>query len=114
VFDVLAIAGKSTVERAYQLRREQLDDLDLENAVVRVPPWWADDAGKDLMRAAGQQGLEGVVAKRLDSPYRPGIRSRDWIKTPLNRTIEVLIGMGVEPFLVGSSDGSPAKAAAAG
>jgi bifunctional non-homologous end joining protein LigD len=92
VFDILSRAGKSTMDLPYRRRREQLDDLHLADAVVSVPPWWADDAGKDLMRAAGQQGLEGVVAKRLDSPYRPGIRSRDWIKTPLNRTIEVLVG----------------------
>jgi bifunctional non-homologous end joining protein LigD len=58
---------------------------------VRTPPYWADDSGADLMAAAADQGLEGVVAKRLDSPYQPGVRSRLWIKTPRNATTEVII-----------------------
>lgn len=59
--------------------------------MVKTPPWWAEDAGTDLMRAAADQGLEGVVTKRLTAPYQPGIRSRHWIKTPLNQTTEVII-----------------------
>ena len=38
------------------------------------------------------QGLEGIVAKRLDSPYRPGKRSRDWLKVKNFRGQEVVIG----------------------
>jgi len=38
-----------------------------------------------------QQGLEGVVAKRLTSPYQPGLRSPAWIKTPIRHTAEVII-----------------------
>nr|WP_232075574.1 hypothetical protein [Phytohabitans suffuscus] len=58
---------------------------------MRTPPSWTDDRGADLMAAAGEQGLEGVVAKRLDSPYQPGIRSRLWVKTPRNATTEVVV-----------------------
>jgi bifunctional non-homologous end joining protein LigD len=43
------------------------------------------------MRTAREQGLEGVVAKRLDSAYQPGRRSPSWVKTPLNQTQEVII-----------------------
>lgn len=92
IFDVLDLDMKSTVDESYARRRQLLDGLGIDGRVATVPPWWADDAGKDLMRAAEQQGLEGIVAKRLDSPYQPGVRSRHWIKTPLNRTIEVMIG----------------------
>jgi hypothetical protein len=59
--------------------------------LVKTPPYWADDAGADLMRSAAELGLEGVIAKRLHSPYQPGTRSRYWIKTPLNTTPEVVI-----------------------
>jgi bifunctional non-homologous end joining protein LigD len=111
VFDLLHTAGRSTLDHPYVQRRELLDDLGLSHGpgggVAQVPPWWADDAGKDLMHAAQQRNLEGVVAKRLESPYQPGLRSRHWIKTPLNRTIEVLVagwklGEGRRGGMIGS------------
>jgi bifunctional non-homologous end joining protein LigD len=43
------------------------------------------------MAEVAQQGLEGVVAKRLTSPYEPGLRSRVWIKTPIRHAAEVII-----------------------
>jgi bifunctional non-homologous end joining protein LigD len=45
-----------------------------------------------VMRAAVEQGLEGVVAKRLDSVYRPGRRTDTWLKVKNLRTQEVIIG----------------------
>ncbi|MDQ7905073.1 non-homologous end-joining DNA ligase [Phytohabitans sp. ZYX-F-186] len=90
-FDVLHLGGRSTVKRPYRERRELLDGLGLRDDPVRTPPCWADDRGGDLMAAAAEQGLEGVVAKRLDSPYQPGVRSRLWIKTPRNATREVIV-----------------------
>jgi bifunctional non-homologous end joining protein LigD len=92
VFDLLHQASQSTVELPYTRRRQMLQDLGIDDEVATTPPWWADNAGGDLMQAAADLGLEGVVAKRLTSPYQPGIRSRFWIKTPLNKTIEVIIG----------------------
>jgi bifunctional non-homologous end joining protein LigD len=92
VFDLLHQANQSTVDLPYTRRRELLQELTIDDEVARTPPWWTDEAGDDLMRAAADLGLEGVVAKRLTSPYQPGIRSRFWVKTPLNRTTEVIIG----------------------
>jgi len=91
VFDVLHLGGSSTLELAYTRRRWMLDDLGLDDDVTKTPPFWTNDAGKDLMRSAGELGMEGVVAKRLESRYQPGARSRWWIKTPLNKTVEVVI-----------------------
>jgi bifunctional non-homologous end joining protein LigD len=91
VFDVLHRANESTVDLPYTRRRELLEELAIEEQVARTPPWWADEAGADLMRTAAELGLEGVVAKRLNSPYQPGIRSRFWVKEPLNRTVEVVV-----------------------
>jgi hypothetical protein len=91
LFDLLHLDARSLVDAPYTERRRQLQDLGLDDEVVKTPPWWADDAGKDLMQAAADQGLEGVVAKRLTSPYQPGVRSRRWIKAPLNQTTEVVI-----------------------
>jgi bifunctional non-homologous end joining protein LigD len=48
--------------------------------------------GTDILRASQEQGLEGVVAKRLDSPYLPGKRSPTWTKIKNILTQEVIIG----------------------
>jgi bifunctional non-homologous end joining protein LigD len=91
-FDVLHRGGRSLLDRPYTRRREELDALDLERSdVAQTPPSWTGDAGPEVMEAAKEQGLEGVVAKRLDSAYQPGRRSPAWVKTPLNRTQEVLL-----------------------
>jgi bifunctional non-homologous end joining protein LigD len=44
-----------------------------------------------VLAAMAEQGLEGVVAKRLESLYVPGRRSRSWIKTAVRRTHEVIV-----------------------
>ena len=54
-------------------------------------PAWVG-GGADVLRASQDQGLEGVVAKRLASTYQPGARGRDWIKTKNIRIQEVVIG----------------------
>jgi bifunctional non-homologous end joining protein LigD len=46
----------------------------------------------ELVAAVGAQGLEGLVAKRLDSRYEPGQRSGAWQKMPVNRSQEFVIG----------------------
>lgn len=91
VFDVLHLDGHPTLDRPYEERRRLLEGLELAGARWLVPPSHAGP-GADVLEAARSAGLEGVVAKRLSSPYVPGRRSRDWIKTKLVRTQEVVIG----------------------
>jgi bifunctional non-homologous end joining protein LigD len=92
LFDVLEIDGRQVTDQPYRDRRGTLDELNLTGPLVQTPPWFTDaERGQDLLAAARQAGLEGVVAKRLQSPYRPGRRSSDWIKTPLERTTEAII-----------------------
>jgi bifunctional non-homologous end joining protein LigD len=95
VFDVLHHGDRSLLELGYAQRRQRVDELALDRAdVAAVPPYWTGSggqAGDDVMQTAREQGLEGVVAKRLDSPYQPGRRALSWVKTPLNQTQEVLI-----------------------
>jgi bifunctional non-homologous end joining protein LigD len=55
-----------------------------------VPPTYAD--GPALLDAAEQQGLEGIVSKRLSSRYHPGRRSRDWLKFPIRPTASYVVG----------------------
>jgi bifunctional non-homologous end joining protein LigD len=94
VFDVLQLDGASTVELPYTRRRQLLDQLGLHGTTVHTSPLFPD--GPSTWAAAETQGLEGVVAKRADAPYRPGRRSHDWIKVPFIRTQEVVI-IGYQP-----------------
>ena len=91
VFDLLHLDGRSTVDLPYRQRRELLEALDLNGASWRTPPAWFGD-GASVMTASTEQGLEGVVAKRLDSVYRPGRRADTWVKVKNLRTQEVVVG----------------------
>ncbi|BBH68478.1 hypothetical protein ACTI_51630 [Actinoplanes sp. OR16] len=107
VFDVLHLDGESLLDAPYERRRAVLDDLGLAGATVRTPPHFTDADGQAVLRSAEIGGLEGVVAKRLSSPYRPGKRSADWTKVPLIRTQEVVVvgwkaGAGRRAGTVGS------------
>jgi bifunctional non-homologous end joining protein LigD len=90
VFDVMFLDGESTTERPYRERRGLLEGLGLDGPHIAVPPWF-DGGGPDVQRASEEQGLEGVVAKRLASTYQAGRRSRDWVKVKHHRTQEVVV-----------------------
>jgi bifunctional non-homologous end joining protein LigD len=78
VFDLLWLEGVSSLDVPYAQRRELLDGLALSGAHWQTPPWFPG-AGDDALRTGREQGLPGVVAKRLDSGYEPGRRSRRWL-----------------------------------
>ncbi|MEV4399754.1 non-homologous end-joining DNA ligase [Nonomuraea sp. NPDC049607] len=84
-FDLLCLDGRPLFDLPYRDRRALLDELD-----IGAPPCFPGDS--DLLTATREQGLEGVVAKRLDSPYRPGVRSPWWIKVKHLSTRDVVIG----------------------
>ncbi|HEU5429711.1 MAG TPA: non-homologous end-joining DNA ligase [Actinocrinis sp.] len=92
VFDVLHVGARSLIDEAYHARREVLGSLDLAaEPSWRVPEYQAGDGG-GLYAATREEGLEGVIAKRLESTYQPGRRSADWIKVKHVRTQEVVVG----------------------
>ena len=91
VFDVLGRGDVSLIGLPYTERRAILADLGLERPGLRVPANFTGTAGELVLAAADQQGLEGVVAKRMTSTYQPGRRSRAWIKTAIRHTAEVVI-----------------------
>ncbi|MBV9410823.1 MAG: ATP-dependent DNA ligase [Acidimicrobiia bacterium] len=78
LFDILYRDGHSTTDLPYTERRQQLENLGLKGGNWQTPSFHAGDGGA-LLAAAKAQGLHGVVAKRLDSAYAQGKRSRDWI-----------------------------------
>jgi bifunctional non-homologous end joining protein LigD len=91
VFDVLAINGTDTIGLPYQQRRELLTQVLEPGPNWMVPAYRVGD-GDSLLAAAAAQGLEGVMAKRLDSVYQPGKRSPNWRKVKVRVTETVVIG----------------------
>ena len=91
VFDLLEWDGESLMARPYEERRARLDELDLAAGRWSPTPWFRGN-GADVHGASLANGLEGVVAKRLASVYRPGVRSPDWRKVKNFRTQSVVVG----------------------
>jgi bifunctional non-homologous end joining protein LigD len=91
IFDLLHLEGRTLLDAPYTERREALEALDLEGPSWQVPAYHRDD-GAGLLAASRERGLEGVVAKRLESRYVPGRRSRDWLKVKNVHSQEVVIG----------------------
>jgi bifunctional non-homologous end joining protein LigD len=91
-FDVLHLDGRSLLGLSYDERREQLESLGLSGGSLLTGDSFRDAAGADVLAAASQLGLEGIVAKRRDAPYRPGQRSDAWVKVKEVRMQEVIIG----------------------
>jgi bifunctional non-homologous end joining protein LigD len=91
VFDLLYLDGRSTLSLPYEQRRELLESLELDGPSWKTPPAWFGD-GAAVLAAAAEQGLEGVVAKRRGSEYRPGKRADTWVKVKNLRTQEVIVG----------------------
>ena len=79
-FDVLSLAGEEVMTRPWEARRAMLADLMLEGPHWCVTPSYPGE-GSTLFDATRAQGIEGVMAKRLDAPYRPGVRTAAWVKT---------------------------------
>lgn len=98
VFDVLRADGHDLTSWPLTRRRDTLTAL-VWPAHVQTSPLYAD--GDDLWHVTAAHGLEGVVAKRLDAPYRPGTRSPDWVKAAHRRTRTALVG-GWRPESTGS------------
>jgi bifunctional non-homologous end joining protein LigD len=90
VFDLLEVDGRAVLDLPFTERRARLEEILVPgHPVVRLSVSFDD--GEALMRATKEQGLEGVIAKRADSPYQPGKRTRDWLKVKTHGRQEFLI-----------------------
>jgi len=90
-FDLLYLDGHSTFSLTYEQRRELLEALELEGPAWRVPAYHRGE-GKALLQATRKLGIEGVVAKRLDSTYDQGRRAGAWVKIKNVNEQDVVIG----------------------
>lgn len=100
IFDVVYLEGRSLVGMPFAERRDVLEELGLKGKNWKTPPCYRGE-GRPVLEAARENRLEGIMAKRLDSPYRPGLRTRDWRKIKLVGRQEFVIG-GWTPISTGA------------
>jgi bifunctional non-homologous end joining protein LigD len=110
VFDLLVLKGRDLTSLPLIERRKLLATVKLGSSWVRISEQF-DIAANDMLAAVRQQELEGVVAKRKNSPYEPGKRSGSWTKMRINRAQEFVIGgfmpgpHGIDSIIVGYYQG---------
>ena len=91
VFDLLELDGEDLTKLPYDERRDRLEQRVRDRGPIQVPPAFEGDIAAAI-KTTRELGLEGVLAKRRDSTYAAGRRSRAWIKVKHVRTQEVVIG----------------------
>ena len=91
VFDVLHLDGTSTMSMPWTERRQLLEALEIAGPCWATPPAFVGE-GDMTIEVAAQRELEGVVAKRLDSTYQPGQRTKQWTKIKRISRDEFVVG----------------------
>jgi bifunctional non-homologous end joining protein LigD len=90
VFDVLYLNGRDLRDLPLRERKRILRDVLPDSEVVRYSDH-IEEQGRDFYREARKIGLEGVIAKNEESPYRTGKRSSDWLKIKIVNEQEAVI-----------------------
>lgn len=94
LFDILYLNGSSLLKLKWEDRRKLLEEIApafSDEALVQIPPL-LDGPGSDAVAVSRERGWEGVIAKRRDSTYQQGRRSKTWLKQKNWTDIEVVIG----------------------
>jgi bifunctional non-homologous end joining protein LigD len=108
-FDLLHLDGRDLISTPLDERRESLARVLKGSRLLRSEP--LPGTPEQIEKAVRELHLEGVVAKRRNSRYEPGKRSRSWVKVKFNRRQEFVVGgfkpnaNGFESLLVGYYDG---------
>lgn len=102
VFDILYARGESVMNRPLLERKKMLEGLLAESESVTVADYFPEK-GENYFQAALLMGIEGVMAKRLDSIYQPGVRSPDWIKIKKRLKFDLVVG----GFVIGKGNRQP-------
>ncbi len=96
VFDLLYLEGHDLRKLPLLRRKDILHTVLPDLPTIKLSDHVMDQ-GESLFRAAREQGLEGIVAKKGDSPYRSGERTREWLKVRTQLRQEFVIGGWTEP-----------------
>ncbi|MEX2659924.1 MAG: non-homologous end-joining DNA ligase [Acidimicrobiales bacterium] len=90
-FDLLHLGDRSLLAEPWHARRSALEDLALAGPSWATPTSFVGE-GEATLAAMQARGMEGVVAKRTDSPYQPGVRSKAWTKVVLTSRDDFVVG----------------------
>jgi DNA ligase-1 len=91
LFDLLYIDGTSWIDRPYRDRVEELQRIRGSVSLVERLLPASPAEGETFLTQARRAGHEGLMAKGLDSPYRPGVRGRHWLKIKPVITLDLVI-----------------------
>lgn len=96
VFDLLMEGETALVNEPWRARRQRLEAV-MRGAPepLRISEVRAD--GEQMLDKARESGWEGIMAKREDAPYRPGLRTKDWLKLKIEQRQEFVVGGFTEP-----------------
>jgi bifunctional non-homologous end joining protein LigD len=98
LFDILMDGDEALIHEPWSARRDRL----VKRIGKKVTPQLRitesiEGDGKKMLEKARRQGWEGIIAKRVDSPYEPGVRSRKWLKLKIEFREEFVVGGYTEP-----------------
>ena len=98
LFDLLEDGDTALLAEPWSARRSRLEKVVGVEAsdTLRLTEAWTGD-GADLLDRARRAGWEGVIAKRTDAPYRPGVRTDAWRKLKIEHRQEFVVGGWTEP-----------------
>lgn len=91
VFDLLWLDGYSYMHLPLTERRQKLEEILPSHPLIHISQAFPT-SGIEFFEAAGKMKLEGIMAKKADSDYKPGVRSKEWLKIKTGNRQEVVIG----------------------
>lgn len=91
VFDVLYYEGRSLINEPLIKRKQLLKEILPQHAQVRYTDHLLEQ-GEQLFRVVESRGMEGIVAKKKNSKYQPGVRSSDWYKIATEKIEDFIVG----------------------
>lgn len=90
VFDLLSVDQKKITSLPLLERKNQLKKLLKKSDCIKYSDH-VKEKGVDFFKAAGKQNLEGIIGKKSDSKYLPGVRTSNWLKIKHHKTQEAII-----------------------
>jgi len=96
VFDLLELKGKNTKDLPLAERKALLVKLLKKNKVVKYSDHIYGQ-GEAFFKVSVAKGLEGIMAKKADSLYRPGVRTSEWLKIKNHKSQEAIIAGFTQP-----------------
>lgn len=90
LFDILQVDERSMLDQPWEARRRELEEVVAPGGAIQLSPVW--ESGGPLWSVVLAQNLEGLMAKLRSGRYRPGERTRAWLKIKAADTLDVLVG----------------------